>query len=404
MNEKEQQELFNLLEQQIEYYTDEEGQEPSNEFIQSLLMSVEYCMNSYYKAVEDGEPYGMTINDDTKPSLEHVYELGIAAVKGCVVKSKQLLKQVKDTMIPVENTAYQQTITIEIPDFFQAYQPKTGAHRIEKEPDYILAVEVDGLRGVEYMYEYLYRLLLENRFVNQFDVELVSTLLNGHHDKSRVYQINIYEIVLQNVLGLAILDRDIKSLFLNEFDLQQIATKLAKMSVAKVRIYLEELVNNLLKELGLAEKDMMTYTKEKVKDIAKHLVKAIKTDQLYNLFTIVREEIPSISDYFEGDILPDTKLREVIDEMNQMRYLRDKLQCVKEKIHHLNDLKEVLSECFAGEEYLQVFGLMLPSELEVMKRQARANLEFYNDENLLQEWERMLLDSAEEEAAATTNR
>lgn len=396
MNTREQKELFKLLDKQINRFVGAGGNTESVEIAEQLLMSMEYCMNSYYKGLEDGEPYGLT--NVKKPSagkkehMEDIFEKGVVAVKGCVQKSKELWIKVKKTMVDVDNNTYKNTILKEIPEFFQNYQPRFGAQLNPVEIQYPLAIEIEELSGVEYIYEYLYHLWLENTFVAKFDIALVNALIRGYHKEASDYITNLFELVLQNALGLKILGRDVSSLQITMEDRKQLIKELDGFGNARMQVYCENVCQELLEDLQIADEDMIAYTMEKIKEISKRLVNSMKHNNLSYIFVTFGEKKKAEDTYFDGRMLPDMKLREIIDEMCQLRYLKDKLQILKEEVHSLKDLKEVLSECFAGEEYAQVFQLMLPSERELMIHQAKANLAFYGDESMLQEWERMLLE------------
>lgn len=400
MNVREQRELYKLLEKLIQSYSSGVAMSESIETAQQLLFSIEYCMNSYYKGLENGEPYGLMHikkpSSDRKEHVSDIYEKGVVAVKGCVQKSKELWIKVQKTMVNVDNNTYQKTIMNEIPDFFEKYDPRFGAQLMPVAVRYPLAFSIEGLSGIEYIYEYLYHLLLENEFVIKFDATLVNCLIHGYHKDTKDDDVNLYELVLQNVLGLSLLNRDIFSLHISEEDHKELLSKLDGMSIARLQILCEEQVAPMLSKLGLTNQDMITYTSQKVKEISQRLLKGIKKKNLTFLFLSIYEQEKEEKIYFEGNKLSKEKLSEVIDELNQMRYLKDKLQKVKKEIHCLNDLKVVLSECFAGEEYEQVFRLLLPSEYELLLGQAKANLAIGKDASLLKEWELVLIESEED--------
>ncbi len=397
MNVREQKELYRLLEKLLRSYTSGAAKSESIETAQQLLFSIEYCMNSYYKGLDNGEPYGLMHNkkpsSDRKEHISDIYEKGVVAVKGCVQKSKELWIKVQKTMADVDNEIYQKTIMNEISDFFEKYDPRFGAQLMPVAVRYPLALKIEGLSGIEYIYEYLYRLLLENEFVIKFDGTLVNCLINGYHKETRADDVNLFELVLQNVLGLSILNRDISSLHISEEDCKELLSKLEGMSIARLQILCEEQVSLILSKLGITNQDMITYTREKVKEISQRLLKGINKKNLTLLFLSFHEQEDEDKIYFEGNKLSKEKLSEVIDELNQMRYLKDKLQKVRKEIHCLNDLKVVISECFAGEEYEQVFHLLLPSEYELLVGQVKADLALGKDESLIKEWELVLIES-----------
>lgn len=395
MTNKQQMELYDLLEKQLERYTKGESSAVSVEIAQKLLMSMEYCMNSYYKALEDGEPYGvdpkMELASDEE-AMEVILEKGIKLVNGCVDTSKELWKKVKNNMIHVDNITYEKTILEEIPKFFDSYDPQFGAQLTPITLTYPLAVNVKKLQGVEYIYEYLYRLELENEFVHKFPLDKIHLL---YQDQKKVLEddrVNLFELVLQNAIGLYLLGKDVYEVNVTAKACEQLEQLLSKLSIAKLHILIDETIEALLSMVSMEQQDMIKYTQEKGKDIARRIDKNRKQKTLSYLFVEFIETKDKTATYFEGERLSKEKLSEVIDELYKMQYLKNKLDYVQEKIHSLDDFIKVLGECFAGEEYEQVFSLLLPSEKKLLLIQAQTDLELYQDENVLKEWERLLLE------------
>lgn len=409
MTENQTEELYGLLGKQVYKFTSGESTSVSIETAERILRSIDYCINSYYKSLDNPIPYdrreeyvpvstAVVVTSRAELSLEDIFESGLEAVKSCVENTKDLLIKVQNTLVNVDNIAYQDTIQKGLAYFFSKYQPRFGAQLCDADIDYPLAVEVEGLEGVEFMYEYLRRLYLENQFLGRFDPSQINFLLRGYHHESREYLINIFEVVLQNVLGLSILSTDtLEPCQFNDLNIslsqQEVLYHILKSkNLLQISLLLEEHARLVLENLDLLKEDMITYVMTKVKDISNRLLQNLKLKNLTYTFVMFEDEDLHEEAYFEGAMMPDGKLRMLIDEMSAMRYLKDKLVLLKANVHSLNDLKEVLKECFAGDEYAKVFQLLLPQEKNILIEQAKANLAFYNDETMLLEWERALLD------------
>jgi hypothetical protein len=403
MTEKEAEELYSLLGKQVFKYTSGESTSVSIETAQRILKSIDYCINSYYKSLENPTPYGseeqltmmstaVVVTELGERTLAEIFELGLQAVQRCVQTTKELLIKVQISCVNVDNIAYRDTIKSGLALFFPKYQPRFGAHLCDANIDYPLAIEVDGLEGVEFLYEYLRRLYLENQFVEKFGVENINSLLRGYHQEASEYLINIFELVLQNALGLSLLSLDLLVLNITLQQQEELYYLLKNLSLAQLLQILEEHAVKVLDSLDLAQTDMITYVKTKAKDIAYRLHQNLKINNLTATFVLFEGEAQQMHAYFEGNIMPDEELRALIYELLGMRYVKDKLNLLKARVHSLSDLKEVLGECFAGDEYRQVFRLLLPQEIDILLEQAKANLTFYGDETMLSEWERALLE------------
>jgi hypothetical protein len=402
MTEQQAEELYQLLGKQVFKYTSGDSTSVSVETAQKILKSMDYCINSYYKSLENPAPYGgqeqlskmstqVVPLDVKEKSLEEIFELGVQAVQRCVQTSKELLVKIQDSYITVDNVAYRDTVKTGLNKFFATYQPRFAAHLGDAEIDYPLAVEVEDLDGVEFMYEYLRRLYFENLFLQKFDSEDINSLLRGYHKDASEYLINIFELVLQNSLGLSFLSQNVLDLNITLYQQEELFHLLKGKSIVELSQLLTSHANQVLTQLDLARADMITYVETKIKELAYRLHQNLNLNNLTYTFVMFDREYQPTQAYFEGEMMPDEDLRRLIEEMQAMRHLNDKLILLKEQIHSLSDLKEVLGECFAGDEYHQVFRLLLPQEIDILVDQAKANLTFYDDETMLTEWERALL-------------
>ncbi len=402
MTEQQAEELYQLLGKQVFKYTSGDSTSVSVETAQMILKSMDYCINSYYKSLDNPAPYGgkttlsmmstqVVLANGKEKSLEEVLELGIQAVQDCVQTCKELLIKIQDSYVDVDNIAYRDTVKTGLTKFFPTYQPRFKAHLSDVEIDYPLAVEVEGLDGVEYMYEYLRRLYLENQFLQKFSVDHINSLLLGYHKEAREYLINIFELVLQNALGLRLISEDILGLNITLQQQEQLYHLLKGKSIGQLSLLLKDYANQVLSQLDLTKADMVMYVETKVNEIAYRLQQNLTLNNLTHTFVMFDREYQQTQAYFEGEMMPDEELRRFIQEMQSMRYINDKISLLKEQVHSLSDLKEVLGECFAGDEYQEVFRLLLPQETDILVEQARANLIFYDDETMLTEWERALL-------------
>lgn len=394
MTKKQQAELYDILQKRLACYTKGKTSMASVESAQKVLLSMEFCMNSYYKSLEDGEPYGVNWGKEHEGTLkdshrmEDILSYGMTAVYGCIANAKKLLDAVKETRVDIQHRLYQKTILEEVTEFFDQYDPEFAAQLLHITPAYPLAVEVTKLQGIEYMYEYLFRLYLENQFVQKFDLHAVKELISNHSEG------NVYEQVLCNAISLQLIGKEVDSLILTQEDCKTVTTLLGKLSIARTQILFEERSETLLNLLDLNHSDMIVYTKESAKHISKRVTKAIRENTLSYLYRI--GENSEIKADFEGNRLDQSELDEVRREMKKLSDLQDKLSLLKERIHNLNDLVVVMEDAFAGEEYESVLALLLPSELELLLKRAQERNSLCQEESLLKEWERVLLEQAKE--------
>ena len=95
--------------------------------------------------------------------------------------------------------------------------------------------------------------------------------------------------------------------------------------------------------------------------------------------------------FLEGRPMPNAKLRLLIYEMQDCRYLSDKLALLRRDVHNIQDLVEVLNNCFWADECQALYGRMQDLELALLLRHSRAR---ERDEFSLwdegSEWEKQL--------------
>ena len=91
--------------------------------------------------------------------------------------------------------------------------------------------------------------------------------------------------------------------------------------------------------------------------------------------------------------MEDERLRELIEEIKDCRYLSDKIAILREQVHSLYDLVELLDTCFYDEEYDEVFQLLSKAELSVLQKSitGHINPEELSDFVPEKEWQARLL-------------
>jgi hypothetical protein len=90
--------------------------------------------------------------------------------------------------------------------------------------------------------------------------------------------------------------------------------------------------------------------------------------------------------------MDDGLLRDLIEEMQTMRHLPDKIKLLKDTVKSLSDLKEFLGTCFFQGEYNSVFQLLNSTECDILKDDIADKLKYDYE---LYEWEQALLEYLE---------
>lgn len=383
-------ELMELMAKQVERYTNDESSSIRIETAQQLLQSVCYILGVYLKSTSDMNRKIELIKNE---KISKLFYLGMEEIESYIRKSKEMLEKLQAEQLKVDNYAYQDTLSTGIPEFFHDYVIEFGAQDDPGSIDYPLCNTIVNLSGIEYIHEYLRRLTQENQFCRKLSDTNIEMLLRGLSKDYMHILVNIYELVLTNALGCELLGQSVIELNITFNDRIWLQKTLANLNVKELQKKLEDAYGKICIELCM-EEDRTDYTREAIQQIAVRLQHNLQMDTLEKLFiSFVLEEEPEELIYEDGKQMEDDKLRKFIEEMKECRFTEDKIAMLRTEIHSLNDLTELLEECFNEEEYEEVFRLLSDTELTLLKRSIgdEQELENRSEFNPLKEWQEKLL-------------
>lgn len=277
------------------------------EVAESILQCIDYTIGIYLKNFENIE----LITEELKhTSLSDMLKMGQDLIKNKKLECKKLFKEIKANKLKVDNYSYNDTIDDGISPFFKEYDDFFAAHETLGSIDYQLYIDNMNFIGIEYMYNYLYNLSLENEFCNKFDISEINILLKGYDKKCELLLINIFELVLINSLGLTICNKDLSSLNINNLDREIIKNKLEELSIEELK---EELIKDAgicLEILEIKNTELMTYIKKGILNIALLINERIKLNKLETVFiSFNEEECNEIVEYIDGKKWPILNLK-----------------------------------------------------------------------------------------------
>ena len=387
-----QSQLWGLLKRQTERYTMGDSSSVPVERAQDLLASIYYSIGIELQETEDELP---PLERLLNHSLSGLFQSGQQIIRQKVEKGKQLLKGLQQSCIDIDNISYYDTVYKALPLFFRQYDSSFFAHETPCDIDYQLCMPVGSKRGIVYILEYMRRLKMENIFCSRFDIERMRRLLQGYCPDYKEQLINLFEPVFYNAIGLVILGIDIVVLDMTERDKRFLFDLLQKLSgfERKNRIY--NAVKNICDSLSMEDMAIRSYLYAISNQFCVRLDEQLKTGDLGDLFISFPDEdghMPLIH-YSDGMPMPDEGLRQLLEEIQSCRYLSDKLLMVKENVHSLRDLIEILRECFWDEEYTRVFASLQDMELTALLKHLQ---DIKGDDlpvkELNEEWENRFLD------------
>lgn len=210
-----QEKLLRLLSRQVERYTMGGSTSIRVELAQELLNSICCCLGITDQP--DGR-WRHLLNCD----IDLEYQNGLARIEKKKQFGRQLWKTVCTNLPPVENTSMLDTLK-SIGAFWKNYDSRFFAHEVPCNIDYQLSVPVpESYQGVDYVNRYLENLLCENLFLSEYLADDLLPLLDRYSPDFRGLLINLFEPVITNSIGLALLGMPDTPLEINNHELSRL--------------------------------------------------------------------------------------------------------------------------------------------------------------------------------------
>lgn len=379
--------LWTLLEKVIERYTMGDSSSVPVEVAEELLKSIIFLLK---KEIKEGRVLGEIFESE---SLESVWKNSWKTIEMDIAKGKDLLERVIRTSASIENISYEDTV-VEIGVGLKVYDYRFLAHEIPCSIDYQLSNPVaEELLGIDFINEYLKRLLFENEFCNNFDKEKIIGVLKSYCNDYKGLLINIFEPVLTNVIGLELLERDIFQLEIKSYEREVFLYTFKNMNAKEIREELIKSANNLCDKLKIVNDDEIDYIKMTVLNLIPRIEEGIKNNNLENIFLSYKIEDDNISEIFiDNESMDDERLRKLIDEINECRFIKDKIEIINNEVKSLEDLVEVLNNCIWEDETEEVFTSFSNEKIELLKYYLNNKIN-YNASNT--KWEQKFIEFIE---------
>lgn len=355
--------LWTLLSNRTERYTMGDSTSVPIETAQELLKSICFSIGIYLKSANTN------INILKNENFESLLKSSWPKIEMKIHVGKGLLNKLNENTLPVENISFNDTIN-GLSVFFKQYDYRFFAHEIPGDIDYQLchAVPVE-LLGIEYINEYLHRLLIENKFIRKFNANNIKLLLESYCPDYKGLLINVYEPVVSNALGLELINCDVLSLDITDTDRNHLLKLFKIWSKDEATAKLEQAADKLCLGLQITDSTEIQYLKSTSVNLYSRIESVLDTNCLDNIFLpLYNMEQPAKPDaeFVDGVMMNDHELQVFIDEINNCRYLSDKISMFKQQVHSLQDCVEVLSICFWVDECLELFKSLDRAELELL--------------------------------------
>ena len=354
--------LWELLERQCQAYTMGDSSSMPMETADELLQSILFAIGISLKKSGKREAMPLLKADD----LLKLFNEGKREIEKEVKRGKKLFRFVKETAVDIDNISYHDTIN-ELGNFFRSYNIDFFSHQIPVSIDYQLAHAMPELKGIEYLNEYLRRLIIENIFIRNFKKESIIALLNSYCPDYREQLINIFEPVYINAVGLTLLKKNMLGLDINDSDRTELLILFKTWDEKEREDNIRQATAKILSLLQIKEYMMQTYIQESGKNLLIRTQELQDNGSFEKLFLSFseRNEQQRI-EYLDNKEMDDETLRKLIDEMKSCRFVSDKIIMLRRYVKSVRDLIEVLDNCFFADEYCEVFDLLQKFEIALL--------------------------------------
>lgn len=374
--------MISLLGKRTERYTMGESSSIPVEKAEELFKSICFTLGLVSKK------RGVSILK--REDMFNLLKAGWDIIEAMMDTGRKLLKQVNESTVLNENLSYQDTLR-EIEKSFKIYDYRFFAHEMPCDIDYQLCSPVpETLQGIEYVNEYLNRLLLENSFCQHFGKTEIIRLLQAYCLDYKGLLINIFEPVAINAMGLAVINKEVISLDISDWDRKRILQELENWTDNEVTTKLDRVMDTICGQLEIRDKEQCNYVYEALFAQYPRIKSQVALKNLSGVFlSLWNDSSENIikTQYIDGDMMEDERLRNLISEIISCRFVSDKIALVKENVHSLRDMVEVLNVCFWEEEIIQLFKTFTDTEIIMLNQFVKGKLENWQSDT---GWEKQL--------------
>jgi len=365
--ERLQYECLTLLAEKTERYNSGDSSSIRVEKAQSIMTSNLFTIGLWLKTYPNPDDAVTALQNEP---INELYQKGRKRIDTMLGATKAVHKKLLGQLVKTENEFYRLTIEDAINGFFKLYYPDFAAHEIHITADYPIFNPIPKLAGIEFINAYVNALYYENQFCGYFSSDDIHHLLCGYAKDYQKLLVNIYELILTAAIGCTIAGTDAHQLDITDSGaafLQQIFSKTPQNEVFKtVQQSAAELTRCLGCPNGIAK-----YVQNSLPIIASKIEIAAQVHTLDRVFfTPAFPENKSTIFFSFGEKMADEKYRHVIEEIGQCRFSQDKIGIIKEQIHSLADLEDVLLDADLTQEEIQsvLRELSLPEIAALLKR------------------------------------
>ena len=351
--------IWTLLGKVTERYTMGDSSSVPVEIAEELLKSITFLLK---KEMKNGK---FEVDIFECENLEGVWKDSWITIEKDIAMGKDLLEEVIKTSTGIENISYDDTV-MGIEKGLKIYDYRFLAHEVPCSIDYQLSNPVDeDMQGIDFINEYLTRLLFENKFCNNFEKEKIIGILKSYCRDYKGLLINIFEPVLTNVIGLEMLEADIFELEIKSYEREILLYTFKKMNIEENII---KAASNICNKLKIVSDYEINYVKMTALNLLPRIKEGIKNNNIENIFLSYKIQEDEVRDIFvSNENMDDERLRGLIEEIRVCRFTKDKIAAIHKEVRSLDDLVEIFNNCIWEDEVEEIVNNLNKEEIEALK-------------------------------------
>ena len=254
--------LYSLLSAQCKSFTGGQSSSLSVETVEALLSSICFSLSCF------ANKYGQNALLKIPP------EKALEGARDILKKRIQLCKTLYLTLLRLpfqpDNVSYRDTVN-GMENFFKKYDYYFFADQIPCDIDYQLCLPVsENLWGLEFLTEYIKRLICEGRFCGAFQRYEITALLANFGSRNHELLINVFTPVLSNALGRVLLGNDISTLEVTPDGIEKLFSMFAGLKYEEALPIVDKASKLLCSRVGFSG-----YNAEYVNESARTLIPRI---------------------------------------------------------------------------------------------------------------------------------
>lgn len=377
-------ELVSLWREQIEAYNKGKSSSITEKKAKSLLESIYHTLGFKLRSLKDLDE---SIQLLQYGKIKDLFKEGQSLIRDRFKILKMQYEDLHAHLMETDNIAYRDTYDVGLAPFFKYYDWEFESQECPCSIDYPLSNDPMELVGIEYMISYIEKSLLEHALCLKFKPQEIKVLLEGYHLGYREININIFELVLMNLVGRLMVGKEINQLELEEEDVEAIEKQLEILPTPLLEKGLKDKAMEVLERLDLISLEMKVYAMQTVSKYVPRVELVIEEEALDTVFIIDQHKKANRIEYQGGKRLDHQTFKQLTEEIRDCKDVQGKIKWIKEKVEHVEDLKDILeADCIFDEEYLEIYKSLEDVEIALLLNLLRVDENDCLEMELEEEW------------------